>query len=91
MTPALIRDIHYRTKCADIYRFVSRTSGIPSHMLTLSNGVQILRRSNQLCDYIISPVSHFHGITLQSYVRTLGGDSGDEFGEFPKFSFLAKN
>lgn len=82
MQPTLIRDIHCRTKCAAVYSIVSRTSGIPSHMLTLSNGIQILRPNNQLNNYIISPVSPSHGITLLCSVKTLGGGSGDEFGEF---------
>ena len=81
MKPTFIRDIHYSTKCTDIYSLVSYSLGVPSHMLTLSNGVQILRRNKQLSDYVVAPVNPSHGITLQCYVKHLGGDSGDEFGE----------
>ena len=48
--------------------------------LTLSNGVRILRRNAQLHNYIL-PGNLSHGLNLHCYVKTLGGDSGDELGK----------
>ena len=33
-----IQEVHCKTQCADIY---SHTSGVPSHMITLSNGAAV--------------------------------------------------
>ena len=76
----LIRDVHSGTACADIYHHVAQMHGIPSHMLVLSNGVQVLRRKHQLCNYM-SASNLTHGVNLQCNVKCPGGGSGDELGE----------
>ena len=72
--------MYYSSVCADVYETVSKMSGVPSNMLTLSNGVRILRRNAQLHNYIL-PGNLSHGLNLHCYVKTLGGDSGDELGK----------
>ena len=69
--------------CTNVYHLASHASGIPSHMLTLSNGVRILRRKDQLYNYIL-PGNLSHGINLHCGIKSLGGDSGDEEGERAK-------
>ena len=78
------REVHYSTICADIYTLVSETSGIPTHMLTLSNGVQVLRRKNQLYNYML-PSNPSCGLNLHCSVKRLGGGSRDELGEHSTF------
>ena len=56
----MVRDIDCRSICAVVYDTVSWRSGIPLDMLTLSNGVQILRRNIQLHNYM-SPGNLSHG------------------------------
>ena len=80
MEQSSIRNVYCGTECEDIYKFVSHMSGVSSHMLTLSNGVRILRRKDKLCRYISSS-NLSHGLHLHCYVKNLGGDSGDELGE----------
>ena len=80
LDPSLLKDVYYSSVCADVYETVSKMSGVPSNMLTLSNGVRILRRNAQLHNYIL-PGNLSHGLNLHCYVKTLGGDSGDELGK----------
>ena len=80
MEHSFIGDVHCNTNCADLYIQVSHMSEVPSHMLTLSNGVRILKRNDKLYNYI-SPTNLSHGLNLHCYIKNLGGGSGDELGK----------
>ena len=81
--PIILRDIPLDTKCSSIYNLVSQISGVPSEILTLSNGVKILECRKPMYSYVASPVNLSHGLNLHCYIKHLGGDSEDEGGEKP--------
>ena len=76
----ILRDIPTDTECRKIYDLVATISGVPSHMLTLSNGVKVLQHRQQFHVYL-SHATCSHGYNLQCYIKNLGGDSGDELGK----------
>ena len=84
---SIIRDVHCDTKCADLYNLISHKSGVPSHMLILSNGVRILKRNDHLYNYT-SSVNLSHGLNLHCYIKNLGGGSEDELGKNSTLKFL---
>ena len=75
----LVQDVCCSSVCADVYNLVSQISGVTSDMLTLSNGVRVLRRNEELHNYML-PGNLSHGLNLHCYVKTIGG-SGDELGK----------
>ena len=72
----ILRNIPYNTECKTIYNLLSSIWKIPSHMLSLSNGVKILQRRILLCAYT-SGVDLSHGLNLHCNIRMLGGGIGD--------------
>ena len=74
---AVLRNVPSKTECATVYDLVSRVTGVPSQMLTLSTGVKILQRRLPLSAYT-SCVDLSQGFSLHCCIRLLGGGSDDE-------------
>ena len=76
---SMLKNVSCDTMCEDIYNRVSDLSGVPSSILTLSNGVKILQRNKKLCIYT-SQANIVNGLSLQCYIKNLGGN-GDDVGK----------
>ena len=76
----LLKDIPTDIDCSKLISLASSRLGVPSNMLILSTGVNVLKHQQQLHTYL-SQVNSCHGLNLQCYIKGHGGDSGDELGK----------
>ena len=76
----LIPNMPLDADCRNLYRIASNLVQAPANSILLSNGVKIIRHSDQLLKYA-SCIHCEHGLNLECTMKTFGGGGSNHAGE----------